>query len=93
MLTVLVPAVAVFLFLASIGISRPRRMKLSTWCWIYILIAVGFDVLTVVAVVFQNSLLIEVLLGVAAGSATSLAYHVWKDLREMGEEGEHPHMH
>ncbi|MGB9959907.1 MAG: hypothetical protein ACPLKQ_05245 [Candidatus Bathyarchaeales archaeon] len=89
MLNVLIPAVAVFLFLASIGISRPRKMKLSTWCWIYIVIAVMFDVFTVVAVLLQNSQLIEILLGVAAGSATSLAYHVWKDIREMGNEHQH----
>jgi len=84
--TVLIPAVAIFLFLASIGISRPRKMKLSTWCWVYIGIAVMFDVFTVAAVALQNSQLIEILLGVAAGSATSLAYHVWKDMREIGHE-------
>jgi len=86
MLNVLVPAVIIFLFLASVGISRPRKMKLSTWCWIYIVIAVMFDVFTVVAVLLQNTQLIEILLGVAAGSATSLAYHVWKDMREIGHE-------
>jgi hypothetical protein len=61
-------------------------MKLSTWCWIYIVIAVMFDFFTVLAVLLQNSKLIEILLGVAAGSATSLAYHVWKDMREIGQE-------
>jgi presenilin-like A22 family membrane protease len=86
MFNVLVPAVAVFLFLASIGISKPRKMKLSTWCWIYIVIAVMFDFFTVLAILLQNSQLIEILLGVAAGSATSLAYHVWKDMREIGHE-------
>jgi uncharacterized membrane protein YhaH (DUF805 family) len=89
MLNVLIPAVAVFLFLASIGISRPRKMKLSTWCWIYIVIAVMFDFFTVLAVLLQSSQLIEILLGVAAGSATSLAYHVWKDMHEMGHEHQH----
>lgn len=64
-------------------------MKLSTWCWIYIIIAVLFDAFTVVAVILQNSQLIEILLGVAAGSATSLAYHVWKDMREATHEHEH----
>ncbi len=83
MLNVLVSAVIIFLFLAIIGISKPRKMKLSTWCWTYITIAVLFDVFTVVAVIFRNTQLIEVLLGVAAGSATSLAYHVWKDMREL----------
>jgi len=87
--TFMIPAVATFLFLASIGISRPRKMKLSTWCWIYIGIAVMFDVFTVAAVALQNSQLIEILLGVAAGSATSLAYHVWKDMREIGPEHQH----
>jgi hypothetical protein len=86
MLNVLVPAVIIFLFLASVGISRPRKMKLSTWCWIYIVIAVMFDVFTVVAVLLQNNQLIEILLGVAAGSATSLAYHVWKDMLEISHE-------
>ncbi len=89
MLNVLVPAVAVFLFLAGIGISKPREMKLSTWCWIYLVIAVMFDVFTVIAVLFQNNQLIEILLGVAAGSATSLAYHVWKHIREISHEQQH----
>lgn len=86
MLTVIIPALAIFIFLASIGISRPRRIKLSTWCWIYILIAIIFDLLTAIAVILQNNLFIEVLLGIAAGSATSLAVHVWKELREFGKE-------
>lgn len=86
MLSVLVPAIIIFLVLATIGISKPRKMKLSTWCWAYITIAVLFDIFTVVAVIFRNTHLIEVLLGVAAGSATSLAYHVWKDMREFGHD-------
>ncbi|MEM2911441.1 MAG: hypothetical protein QW146_02930 [Candidatus Bathyarchaeia archaeon] len=86
MFNVLVSAVIIFLFLAVIGISRPRKMKLSTWCWVYIAIAVLFDVFTVVAVIFRNTQLIEVLLGVAAGSATSLAYHVWKDMKDFGHD-------
>ncbi|MEM0111507.1 MAG: hypothetical protein QXT06_07840 [Candidatus Bathyarchaeia archaeon] len=87
MLTVLIPALAIFLFLASIGISRPRRIKLSAWCWVYILIAITFDLLTAIAVILRNNLLIEVLLGIAAGSATSLAVHVWKELQEFSKEG------
>lgn len=87
MLTVLIPALVIFVFLASIGISRPRRMKLSTWCWVYILIAIIFDLLTAIAVILQNNLLIEALLGIAAGSATSLAVHVWKELQEFSKEG------
>jgi len=86
MLKVLIPAVVVFLFLATIGISRPRKMKLTTWCWIYVIIAVVFDILTVTAVILNNNLLIESLLGVAAGSATSLAYHVWKEIKEFKDE-------
>ena len=65
MLTVLIPAVTVFLFLAFIGISRPRKMKLTTWCWIYVIIAVAFDILTAIAAVFNSKLLIEILLGIA----------------------------
>jgi hypothetical protein len=48
-----------------------------------------FDFFTVLAVLLQSSQLIEILLGVAAGSATSLAYHVWKDMHEMGHEHQH----
>ncbi|MGQ9538393.1 MAG: hypothetical protein ACUVTE_02240 [Candidatus Bathycorpusculaceae bacterium] len=82
MFNVLIPALAILAVLSVIGISRPRKMRLSTWCWMYISIAISFDVLTFVAVVFRNTQLIEILLGIAAGSATSLAYHVWKDMRE-----------
>jgi|YelNatPaOPRAMG01_1025707.scaffolds.fasta_scaffold10234_4 hypothetical protein len=86
MLTVLIPAVVIFLFLATIGISRPRKMKLTTWCWTYVIIAVAFDILTATAIILDNNLLIEGLLGVAAGSATSLAYHVWKEIKEFKNE-------
>lgn len=89
MFTVLVPAALVFLFLAFIGISRPRKMKLSTWCWIYIAIALSFDFFATLAVILNSEQLMEILVGVAAGSATSLAYHVWKDMKEIGEEHDH----
>jgi hypothetical protein len=47
---------------------------------------VAFDILTATAIILDNNLLIEGLLGVAAGSATSLAYHVWKEIKEFKNE-------
>ena len=86
---ILISALVILAVLSAVGISRPRNMKMSTWCWIYIAIAVSFDLLTAIAVIFKNAWLIEVLVGVAAGSATSLAYHVWKDMRELDEHHNH----
>lgn len=90
MLHALIGAIGMLSILVAIGITRPRRTDLSTWCLHYVIIAVSFDIVTVVALILQNQLMIETLLGVAAGAATGLAFHVWSDMKEVGHS---PHSH
>jgi hypothetical protein len=62
--------------LMVIGINQPRKMSLIVWCVLYVVIAVAFDALVIVALVYQYATLIETSLGVSAGAATGLAIHV-----------------
>ncbi|MEM1588788.1 MAG: hypothetical protein QXZ68_00230 [Candidatus Bathyarchaeia archaeon] len=86
MIHILISALIVLAILSVVGISRPRRLESTTWCWIYVMIAISFDAATIVAVALKNQWLMEILLGIAAGSATSLAYHVWKEIKELSEQ-------
>lgn len=45
------------------------------WCFLYVVIAVVFDGLVITALLFQNTVLIELLLGLSAGAATGLGIH------------------
>ncbi len=65
-----------FLVLTVIGINQPRKMSLLLWCAMYVVIAVTFDALVVVALSYQYAELIELSLGLSAGAATGLAIHV-----------------
>jgi hypothetical protein len=65
-----------FCVLVGIGINQPRKMSLIVWCVLYVVIAVVFDALVIVALVYQYAELIEISLGVSAGAATGLAIHV-----------------
>lgn len=87
MIYALIGALSMLSILMAIGITRPRKTDLSTWCLFYVLIAVSFDLITAVALILQNQQMIETLLGVAAGAATGLAFHVWSDMKEI----DHPH--
>ena len=77
-----------FGMLAGIGINKPRGMSMKTWCYGYLGIAVGFDLLLVVALVgaSQFAWLTNLLLGLSAGAATGLAFHV---AHHISEEDEH----
>ena len=83
MIHALIGALLMLSILIAIGITRPRGTDLSTWCLFYVLIAVAFDIVTVVVLILQNQQMIETLLGVAAGAATGLAFHVWSDMKEI----------
>jgi|GEM_PF-819349 len=76
--------------LSVIGINQPRRASIKTWCYGYLLIAVTFDVLVVLALLNRNiptyESLTELFLGLSAGAATGLAIHVAHHIREEDQE-------
>lgn len=74
--------------LVGIGINQPRGTSIKTWCYGYLIIALVFDALVVVGLVYQEDTLIQLLLGLSAGSATGLAIHV---AHHISEENEHEH--
>ncbi len=79
-----------FGMLTGIGINKPRGISVKAWCYGYLGIAVGFDILVVVALVSlpQFGWLTNLLLGLSAGAATGLAFHVAHHISEE-EENEH----
>jgi hypothetical protein len=86
----LVGFLIMFGILAGIGINQPRGVSIKTWCYGYLGIAVGFDVLVVIALVGlpQFSWLTNLLLGLSAGAATGLGLHVAHHISEEDEHGE-----
>jgi hypothetical protein len=74
--------------MVGIGINQPRGTSIKTWCYGYLAISVVFDVLVVLALLFQISWLTELLLGLSAGAATGLAIHVAHHISEVGEHDE-----
>jgi hypothetical protein len=79
-----------FGMLAGIGINQPRGTSVKTWCYGYFGIAIGFDILVVLALVGAAEFiwLTNLLLGLSAGAATGLAIHV---AHHISEEDEHGH--
>ena len=86
----LIGFVIMFGYLVGIGINKPRGMSVKTWCLGYLGVSVVFDLLVVVALVGAPQLiwLIDLLLGLSAGAATGLAFHV---AHHISEEDEHGH--
>jgi hypothetical protein len=74
-----------FGMLVGIGINQPRGISIKTWCYGYLAIALIFDGLIVVGLIYQFEALIQLLLGLSAGAATGLAIHVAHHISE--EEG------
>jgi len=74
--------------LVGIGINQPRGTSVKTWCYGYLAIALVFDVLVIVGLIYKYEPLIELLLGLSAGAATGLAIHV---AHHISEEDEHEH--
>jgi hypothetical protein len=86
----LIGFIIMFGILAGIGINKPRGMSVKTWCFGYLGVAVGFDILAVIALIgaSQFAWLMNMLVGLSAGAATGLALHV---AHHITEEDEHEH--
>jgi hypothetical protein len=72
--------------LVGIGINQPRGTSIKMWCYGYLAIALIFDGLVIIGLIYQYASLIEILLGLSAGAATGLAIHV---AHHISEEDEH----
>lgn len=84
----LVGFLIMFGYLAIIGINKPRGMSIKTWCYGYLGMSIVFDLLLVIALVGASQLvwLTNLLLGLSAGAATGLGFHV---AHHISEEDEH----
>ncbi len=80
--------IIMFGILVGIGINKPRGLSVKAWCAGYLAIAVGFDLLVAIALVSGSpfSWLTNLLLGLSAGAATGLGFHV---AHHISEEDEH----
>ena len=74
--------------LIGIGINQPRGTSMKTWCYGYLAIALIFDGLVVIGLIYQYEVLVQLLLGLSAGAATGLGIHV---AHHISEEDEHEH--
>jgi len=79
-----------FGYLTGIGINKPRGMSVKTWCFGYLAVSVVFDFLVIIAVISTPQIveLTNLILGLSAGAATGLAFHV---AHHISEEDEHEH--
>jgi hypothetical protein len=68
--------------LVGIGINQPRGTSIKMWCYGYLAIALIFDGMVIIGLIYQYALLIEFLLGLSAGAATGLAIHVAHHITE-----------
>jgi len=86
----LIGAVIMLVVMAGIGINQPRGTSIKTWCYGYLVIALVFDGLVILALVNQYAPLIETLLGLSAGAATGLAIHVTHHISEEEKHSKNP---
>ena len=86
MIFALIGFLIMFGVLVGIGINQPRGTSMKTWCYGYLAIALIFDGLVVVGLIYQYEVLVQLLLGLSAGAATGLAIHV---AHHITEENEH----
>ena len=87
MIYALIGFVIMFGVLVGIGINQPRGTSMKTWCYGYLAIALIFDALVVVGLIYQYDFLVQLLLGLSAGAATGLAIHVAHHITEEDEHG------
>lgn len=74
-------------YLGGIGINKPRGMSVKTWCFGYLGMAIGFDIVALIGLIFGLTWLTYLLVGLSAGAATGLALHV---MHHIDEEDAHP---
>jgi hypothetical protein len=79
-----------FGYLVGIGINKPRGMSVKTWCFGYLGVSLVFDLLVVAALSTapQFVWLTNLMLGLSAGAATGLAFHVAHHISEEDEHNE-----
>jgi hypothetical protein len=78
--------VVLFVLMLLVGINDPTgRTSMKGWCYQYLVVALVFDAFAVFALFYQNEILTELLLGVAAGSSTVLGIHVAHHIKEENE--------
>ena len=84
--------VVLFVLMLAVGINDPTGgTSMKGWCYQYLVVALVFDALALFALFYQSELLTQLLLGVAAGSATVLGIHVAHHISE--ENAGHAHEH
>ncbi len=72
-----------FVLMLFVGINDPTgETSMKGWCYQYLVIALVYDVFAVFSLFYQNDSLTQLLLGVAAGSATVLGIHVAHHIKE-----------
>jgi zinc transporter ZupT len=82
----LIGFVVLFVLMLVVGINDPTGgTSMKGWCYQYLVVALVFDIFAVFALFFQNDILTELLLGVAAGAATVLGIHVAHHIKEENE--------
>lgn len=75
--------VVLFVLMLFVGINDPTgETSMKGWCYQYLVIALVYDVFAVFSLFYQNDSLTQLLLGVAAGSATVLGIHVAHHIKE-----------
>jgi hypothetical protein len=84
----LIGFLVMFGVLVGIGINQPRGTSMKTWCYGYLAIALIFDGLVVVGLIYQYEVLVQLLLGFSAGAATGLAIHVAHHITEENDHDE-----
>ena len=87
MIYALIGFIIMFGVLVGIGINQPRGTSMKTWCYGYLVIALVFDALVIVGLIYQYEEVIQLLLGLSAGAATGLAIHVAHHISEDDEHG------
>jgi hypothetical protein len=81
-----------FVMMLFVGINDPTGgTSMKGWCYQYLVVSLVFDALAVFALFYENDMLIHLLLGTAAGSATVLGIHVAHHIKEENEGKHHEH--
>ena len=84
----LVGFLIMFGYLGGIGINKPRGMSMKTWCMGYLRHRNRFRCVSRCRYGFGYIWLTYLLVGLAAGASTGLAFHV---AHHINEENEHEH--